>query len=100
MTFGFIVRIFICIFTFSLLLYLFIVRQNELTQLKIAIPALNKKVEKVQREVALLRYEKERFENPAHLMQLIEQPEFGHLKHPLIKDIVIVPEVKVDDQYP
>ena len=92
MTFGVIVRIFICIFAFGLCLYLFIVKQNELTELKLAIPSLKKDVDLLLRENTQLRYEKERFENPAYLMKLLEQPEYGHLKHPLIEEIIILSE--------
>ena len=97
MSFGIIVRIFICIFTFSLFLYLFVVRQNELTELRIAIPDLKKKVTLITSETAQLRYEKERFENPANLMRFLEQPEYAHLKHPLIEDIIILPDINKEN---
>ena len=32
----------------------------------------------------------EKFENPLHLMELARKPEFSHLKHPLVTEVVTV----------
>lgn len=56
------------------------------------LPALKKEVLSIREEVKKLQYEAERFENPIHLMELARLPEYSHLKHPLIRDILTVPE--------
>ena len=32
-----------------------------------------------------------RYENPMHLMELSRKPEFSHLRHPYLEDIIILP---------
>jgi len=39
-----------------------------------------------------MKYEVEMFENPVYLMQLSRNPEYGHLKHPIIDDVLTIPE--------
>lgn len=86
------IRIFICIFTFSLFLYLHIEKQNELTQVGIRIPELNKELQAIQEESTRLKFEIDRFENPINLIELVKRQEFSHLKHPLVKHIQMIPE--------
>ena len=54
------------------------------------IPLLQKKLKTIEDEIVLLQFEKEKFENPIHLMELARQPQFGHLKHPLMTDVIEV----------
>ncbi len=86
------IRIFICIFIFSLFLYLHIEKQNELTQVGIRLPELSKELQTIQDENARLRFEVNRFENPTNLIELVKKHEFSHLKHPLVKHIQMIPE--------
>ena len=86
------IRIFICIVAVGLTLYAYIEKQNELTELRLAIPALSKEVKVIQEENIRLKYEIERFESPARLMELMRQPEFSHLKFPYVKDEVYLPK--------
>ena len=88
---GTLFRIFVCIFWAGLLLYNLVSHQNALTTLRLEIPPLAKEARKIQEDNARLEYEIDRFENPIHLMQLQRQPEYSHLKHPLTKDIIILP---------
>lgn len=85
-------RIFTCILTASLTLYAYIDKQNELTELRLAIPALAKNVRDIQDENRRLKYEIDRFESPIHLMELARKPEFGHLKYPYVKDVIFLPK--------
>ena len=87
-----IIRLFACLFAFSLCLYAYMDKQNELTEMRIALPVLNKKVKALQEENIRLQYEVDRFKSPAHLMELARHPEFGYLKYPLLKDVVMLPE--------
>lgn len=87
-----VLRLFICIAAAGLTLFFYIDKQNELTELRLAIPALSKEVKNIQEENIRLRYEIERFESPIHLMELMRKPEFSHLKFPYLKDEVFLPK--------
>lgn len=87
-----VIQIFICIITAGLSLYLYIDKQNELTQLRLSIPALTKEVKRINEENIRLQYEIEQFESPVHLMELARKPEFGHLKYPNVDQVLILPE--------
>ena len=66
--------------------------QNEVTQLKIRLPEMEKEIRVIQEESRRLCYQIEQFENPANLIELARLPEYAHLKHPLLKEILTVPE--------
>jgi len=85
-------KILICLFVSGICLYSYVDKQNELTSLKIEVPKIAKEIEDLKEEIQKFQYEVEMFENPAYLMQLIRQPEFGHLKHPFVKDVLTMPE--------
>lgn len=85
-------KLFICLFTFAICLYSFIEKQNQLTSLKIELPKVAKEIDDLKDEIQKIQYEVGLFENPAYLMQLVRQPEFGHLKHPFVEDVLNMPE--------
>lgn len=87
------VRCLVCIFTASLALFAYIEKQNELTELRLAIPMVAKDVKALQEENTRLKYEVDRFESPIHLMELMRKPEFSHLKFPYVKDEVFLEKV-------
>jgi hypothetical protein len=89
------IRLGICLTFFSWTLYNYLDHQNELTKLSIELPALEKRVILVQDEMRKMRYEIEQFENPNHLIELAHHPQFAHLKHPLLREILTVPEAMV-----
>jgi hypothetical protein len=66
--------------------------QNQLTELKILLPEAEKAIKLIQEENRRLAYELDQFESPAYLIELAHRPEFSHLKHPLLKEILTVPE--------
>jgi hypothetical protein len=86
------IRIGVCVTVLGVLLFFYLERQNELTQLKIQLPQLEKKIATLREESCRLRYEVDQFENPMHLIELAHRPEFGHLKYPLLKEILTVPD--------
>ena len=88
------IRVFSCIIGAGLLLFAYIDRQNELTELRLQFPHLAKEVKGIQEENIRLQYEIDRFESPIHLMELSRKPEFGHLKHPYLPDVIILEEPK------
>jgi hypothetical protein len=77
---------------FGLCLYSYLETQNQLTHLKIHLPEVEKEMKLIREENQRLAYEIDQFENPAHLIELAHCPEYAHLKHPLIKEILTVPE--------
>jgi hypothetical protein len=84
------IRCLICICAVSFALFSRIDKQNELTELRLAIPALTKDVKALNEENIALKYEVDRFESPIHLMELMRKPEFGHLKFPYVKDEIFL----------
>lgn len=87
-----VVRLFICILFACASLYVYIDKQNELVELRLAIPALMQEVKAAQEENTRLQYEIDRFESPIHLMELSRKPEFSHLKYPYTKDVILLKE--------
>lgn len=83
-------QIFICIAAAGITVLAYIERQNDLTGLRLAIPALAKEVKNIQEDNIRLSYEIERFESPEHLMKLAKKPEYSHMKYPYINEEVIL----------
>lgn len=90
-----ILQVMICMIIAWWTLYLYIDRHNELTELRIEIPALMKEVRSLQEENARLKYDIDQFESPIHLMELANKPEFSHLKSPYINEVMILPQGKI-----
>lgn len=85
-------RILACIFFAGLTVFAYIDKQNQLTELRLKLPALAKEVRSIQEENNRLKYEIESFESPIHLMELLRKPEFSHLRYPYVRDIIILPD--------
>lgn len=85
-------RLGICLGVFGLCLYSYLDTQNRVTHLKIQLPEVEKQIKLIQEENRRLAYQIDQFENPAHLIELARCPEYAHLKHPLLKEILTVPE--------
>lgn len=90
----------ICLAVFGFCLYSYLDAQNALTKMKIQLPQKEKEIDLVQEENRRLAYEIERFENPSHLIELAHRPEFGHLKHPILREILTVPEAFASNEVP
>ena len=84
------IRAAFCICSCGAILFCYIEKQNELTELRLAIPALAKKVKAIQTENTRFMYEIERFENPINLMELMQKPEFTHLKYPYLNEQIFL----------
>ena len=52
------------------------------------VPKLERKLKAIQEENTRLEFAIEKFENPINLMELSRKPEYSHLKHPIISDII------------
>jgi len=88
-----VMRLYVCIIAAGLTLYAYIEKQNELTELRLAIPALAKEVKNVQEENTRLTYAIEQFESPILLMETIRKAEYSHLKYPYLNEEVFLPKV-------
>ncbi|OGN59739.1 MAG: hypothetical protein A3F40_03925 [Chlamydiae bacterium RIFCSPHIGHO2_12_FULL_27_8] len=89
---SFIIKISICLLTFAICLYSYVEKQNELTSIKIEIPKVFSDIENLKEEIKKMQYEVESFENPQYLMQLMQKPQFGHLKHPFVDEVLMLKE--------
>ena len=85
-------RLLICIFAFCLCLYAYIDKQNRVTELRLKIPVISKEIRAMAEENCRMQYQIDQFENPQHLMELAARPEYSHLKHPLVKEVVTMKE--------
>lgn len=84
-------KIFICILICGFSLYGYILKHNELTELRLAIPSITKKLRNIQEENNRLKYEINQFESPIHLMELMRMPEFSSLNFGYSQDVIILP---------
>jgi hypothetical protein len=89
---GLLIKLAMCLTVFGLCLYSYLDMQNELTQLKIQLPEIEKDLRLVREESRRLSYEIDQLESPARLIELAHHPEYSHLKHPLLREILTVPE--------
>lgn len=86
------VRLGVCLAAFGFCLYSYLDMQNQVTHLKICLPEVEREIKLIQEENRRLAYQIDQFENPAHLIELAHYPEYAHLRHPLLKEILTVPE--------
>ena len=85
-------RLMVCLFFFSFSIYSYLDKQNSCTELKIRLPKVTKEIEAIQEGNAHLQYQIECFENPQHLLTIASQPEYAHLKFPLMEEVLTVKE--------
>jgi cell division protein FtsB len=88
-------RLGFCMSVLTFCLYSYQKKQNEVTQLKIQIPQIEKEIASLRAENRKLNYEIDQIENPVRLIELAHTAEYRHLKHPLLKEIKEVPEAIV-----
>lgn len=79
-----------CLMASAFALYIYIDAHNHLIEMQLAIPPLQKKIRELVAENGRLQFEIDRFESPAHLMQLADKPEYSHLKPVYLPDILII----------
>lgn len=80
------------------MLYKYVDQLNDLTELRLAVPVLTKEVKEIEEKNMQLQYQIDSFESPVHLVELSRRPEMGHLKYPLIKDVIKVPKIAEKDR--
>lgn len=76
------IRLLLCIFVSAFLLYSYIDKLNDITELKIEIPKLSEEVQVLREENAALSLQIAKIENPQSLLEKSRRPEFSHLKQP------------------
>lgn len=89
-----VIKVALCLLSSSGVLYAYLQQQNELTKLKIDIPKLAKEVRMLDETNTRLRYEIEQFENPENLLIIAKRPEFGHLRYPVLGEILVMNTIK------
>lgn len=89
---GTLTRILVCIAVCGGFLYAYVDKQNAVTQRRLEIPVLAKEIKDIKEENTRFKYEIELFESPEHLMELARHSEYSHLKHPMLKEIVTLPQ--------
>jgi hypothetical protein len=92
---GLLIRLLICISFAGLVLYKYIDKLNDLTELRLSIPVLAREVKEIREQNLELQYAIDCFESPLHLMELARKPEFGHLKYPILNDVLQLPETPI-----
>lgn len=90
-------KVLVCALSFGGVLYAYVQQQNDLTYLRIELPALCDEVRLLEEENTRLTLEIDHFENPNHLMQLAKRPEFSHLKHPIVDEILVLDEGEINN---
>jgi hypothetical protein len=82
------IRLLICVSCFSTALYFYLDKHNQIMKIRYVIPTTEDAINTVMEQNAALTYEIEKFESPLNLMQLLQQPEYSHLRHPELADIL------------
>ena len=83
---------FVCLSALAFCLLSYLEKQNELTELRLVIPKMEKEIKIIQEENQELIYQIQAFESPDHLIEMAMQPEFSHLKHPFQKEVLVLKE--------
>ena len=82
----------VCLVTALGAMYIYINEHNKVIEMQLAIPPLQKDLSAILAENERLQFEIDRFESPAHLLQLAKKPEFSHLKFPYTTDVLVIPQ--------
>lgn len=85
---DFISRLFVCVLIVGTTLYAYVHKHNTLTEMRIRLPLLTRELQAIEEENVRLQFSVEKFENPLHLMEIARKPQYAHLKHPSITDII------------
>lgn len=82
----------VCFFVFGFCLYSYLDAQNCLAQAKMQLPQKEREIQSIREEMQRLSYQVDQFENPSHLIELAHKPEYRHLRHPVLREILTVSE--------
>lgn len=90
--FYFALKCLLCLMCISFFAYKYIDRVNLVTEMRRKIPALAKKMKRIDEENIRLQYELDKLENPSHLMRFSRMKEFQYLKYPSQNEVMILNE--------
>lgn len=74
------IKILICFAAFTGYLYSVLQKQNKISKLSFKLPRLEKELRSIEEENIKLRYKLNAFTSPEHLLALLKQSEYSHLK--------------------
>lgn len=86
------IQLIVCLAAVGFTLYALIEKQNTLTEMRLAIPALSQEVHAIQEENLRLEYTLDCLESPVHLLELARKPELGYLKYPTVNQVLVLHE--------
>ncbi len=97
--FSLISRLLMCGIFITAVTYVFIDKQNHITELRRRIPEIKKVLRNVIDSNKKLKYQIDRFESPLNLMEISKRPEFSHLRYPAENEVItIIRKGAVDEQ--
>ncbi|MBA3603827.1 MAG: hypothetical protein H0W50_09370 [Parachlamydiaceae bacterium] len=87
---GISIRILFCIAIAVGFVYGYIEKQNELTEVRLLIPAITKELKGLRESNVRLQFAINKFENPANLLELAKKPELSYLNFPNASDVSVI----------
>lgn len=90
MSYRLLIRLLLCIFTSAFLLYSYIDKLNEIIELKIEIPKLDKEMAALREKNQALILQIEAIESPRFLIEKSRLPEYSGLKQPSRSKVQII----------
>ena len=89
---GLIFRLLVCLVVSSFCFYKILQKQNLINYYSLHIPKVTKELKVLEEENLKLKFCIDQFESPDHLMQLVKSAPYAHLRFPVVKDVVHLPE--------
>lgn len=82
----------LCLLCSAFAFYSYLIKQNEITDLRIRIPKEEKVTDQIREEITRLTLKIDQFEDPQNLMRIASAGEYPHLSHPYLSDVITVEE--------
>ncbi len=86
------IRFFIAVAFAGFALYSYLTEQNKCTEMRMLLPKIAKEIDAINQKNSQLQYKIVCFESPDNLLQLVQKPQFAHLKFPFVQDVLTVKE--------
>ena len=87
---GLLYRLIVCIVSVTLLLYVYIDKQNDVTEVKMHIPKLQSSLQEAVLRNESLKLECGLLESPKRLIKLLRDPLYSHLRFPCRDDLIVI----------
>lgn len=82
------VKLFICFAAFSFYLYSVLQSQNTLNYLSYKLPKIEKELRAIEEDNVKLSFQLQVFHDPRHLLDLLKEEMYSHLKYPFLEDVL------------